>query len=239
MSTALTIPAQQSIVERIEALYNTDAVTVATAIAQSIDTYQLATDDDEKVLIDGLKVVSVALKQTEADLKEALVPVGTLETWIRAGYAKLSDPYKKAIASGKQRVMDYRNAKARRESAARVEAARLARIAAEEAKERAPVALAPPPAAVAVVPVANMTKGGIGSAAGTKRMHVRMVDIYQVATGMPHLLELKGADDAGWVKGPTQAAVLEVKAALMRNPQLTPTDVPGLEWRWDEGLSLR
>ena len=97
MSTALTIPAPQTIAERIQALYNSDPVTAANAIAQSIDTYALATDDDEKVLIDGLKVVKVALDATEKERREALQPVEQLQAWINAGYQKITVPYVKAI----------------------------------------------------------------------------------------------------------------------------------------------
>jgi hypothetical protein len=239
MSTDLTIPAQQAIVERIQALYNSDPVTAATAIAQSIDTYALVTDDDEKVMLDGLKVVKVAFDVTEKERREALAPVEQLQAWINAGYQKITVPYKNALDAGKKRILTYRDEKRRKQEREAAEARRLAALAAEQAKERGGAALAPPPAAIAVAPVANMTKGGIGSGAGTKRMHVRLVDVKAIAASMPHLLELKGAGDDGWVKGPTQAAVLEVKAALMRNPALGASDVPGLEWRWDEGLSIR
>jgi hypothetical protein len=248
VSTALTIPAQQSIAERIQALYNSDPVTAATAIAQSIDTYALATDDDEKVMLDGLKVVKVAFDLTEKERREALGPVEQLGAWINAGYAKITVPYKNALDGGKKRILNFRAEKAARQAKAEAEARRLAALAAEQAKERGGATLAPPPAAVASVPVANMTKGGIGSGAGTKRMHVRLAgntpkergeSLARLAATMPHLLTLVGAGDDGWVKGPTQAAVLECKAAIMRNPQLAPTDVPGLEWRWDEGLAIR
>jgi hypothetical protein len=239
MSTALSIPAQATIEERIKALYNSDPVTAANAIAAGIETYDLKSDDDEKVIIDGLKVVKVAFDLTEEERRKALSPVEHLRDWINGGYAKITGPYKAALESGKERIKAYRAEKARSLAIAQAEQRRLAEVAAAAAKERAGAGLAPPPAAVTVAPVANTTKGGIGSASGTKRMHVRMVDAKVIAEKMPYLLELKGAGPDGWVKGPTQAAVLEVKAALMRNAELGPNDVPGLEWVWDQGISLR
>jgi hypothetical protein len=225
-----------SVSRQIAEMMEADPVTAGLAVAQTAHTYVVENDEDDKNLTDGLVAVATATKALEKEQKRLLdLLVAPVEAFVRGGFREKLDLLKQARDVGQRLILDYRaKRRARLDAEAEAQRKQAAAAAAQEQEEQGGLVI--PQAAVAVERPSNITRGGVGSSIGTKKLQVRMVDVKLVAANYPHLLALKGADADGWVKGPTQGAILEVKSARLKDLNAA---LPGLQWEEVEGLTIR
>jgi hypothetical protein len=220
---------------QIKAMMEADPVVAGLAVAETAHTYRVENDEDEKVLTDGLKAVAGATRSLEGEQRRLVkLLVDPIEEFVRAPFREKLDLLKRAREIGEKLILSYR---AKRRARLEAEATEQRRLAAEASKaEVEETGLSVPTATVAVERPSNVTRGGVGSSIGTTRLRVRLADVRIIAETRPYLLQLRGADGDGWVTGPNQPALLEVKHARIRDLK---AQVPGLEWEEVEGLSIR